>query len=304
MVETILQCALFLIFWPLKQYVRHPLKFTMNLIIKHQKTLWVFIGFLIFLIFAFAVYGGTHLAAQPSSLGTFQILEHSIWVPGLVLLATHIVLAMFAERQKALFAAGSYPPSPILYPFFCGKFFMMVRLVMAYSSGDLGTSIDYFTYQELILTSLHIIISVFLLSSFKSDPARASDMNNIILGVTCMDIFKTISMYVFWEFYSPGAIKSVFNRLPSVWTRVAAALIIHGLLDVVQTLATVFTMWIAKAVAGLNCCCADEEYAAMPLEGTRDERGAGLWSFTRLNLEADDEWCLLLFDRKRREAAN
>merc|ERR1712137_210734 len=196
---------------------------------------------------------------------------------------------------NALDSLGSdkgLPPSPILYPFFCGKFFMMIRLTMAYSSRDLGTSIDYFVYQDLILTVLHILISAVLLSQFTGDPHDGDSMNYIVVGVTGMDVLKTLLMYVFWVNYQVGFIHDIFERLPSVWTRVAAAIIIHAILDVIQTLATVFTMWIAEAVKGLNC-----QIIEVTSENNSDER---LWSFTELLLRADDKWCILLFERSRR----
>jgi len=127
-----------------------------------------------------------------------------------------------------------------------------------------------------------------------------------VLGVTAMDILKTILMYVFWTFYQVGVIHDIFERLPTVWTRVAVALVIHGILDVIQTLAVVFTMWVAEAVAELNlngnCNRIDGHYYTQgnPGKDVNNSERDLLWSFTGFLLEADDEWCTLLFGKTRR----
>merc|ERR1712007_211399 len=111
---------------------------------------------------------------------------------------------------------------------------------------------------------------------------------------TGMDMLKTILMYVFWAVYQKGVIHDLFERLPTVWTRVAVALVIHAILDVIQTLATVFTWGVAEAVAKLNCknCSPnyinEDYYTRGNFEKAEKDL---LWSFTGFLLEADDEWC-------------
>merc|ERR1719240_24111 len=110
---------------------------------------------------------------------------------------------MLAEKQYRVYgrSRGHYgynleersrhePPSPILYPFFCGKAFMMIRLSMAYSNEDLGQTIDYFFYQELILIGLHMLISCVVLPQFSDNPTDEQAMNNMIVLVTLMDASK------------------------------------------------------------------------------------------------------------------
>jgi len=292
----------------------------MNLIHAQRKLYWGFIVIVSLLTLILAVYGAFTLMPRPGKdLDTFKILEHSVWVLALVVVATHLVLAVFARRQKVWFdkvgedhKESLLPPSPILYPFFCGKFFMMIRLFAAYSSGDLGTSIDYFVKQEMILIFLHIIISAVLLSRRKGDPHSANDMNFLVLGVTGMDILKTVLMYVFWAYYQKGVIYDIFERLPNKTTRVAVALVVHAILDVMQTVATVFTMWVADAVTTFSNTIQEKDYIEGNEKDTNNSENKfwlltrsllhidDEWCLTRFLLHIDDEWCRLLFGKARR----
>jgi len=159
---------------------------------------------------------------------------------------------------------------------------------MSYSSGDLGTSIDYFVYQECILIVLHIVIAAFGLSYFNDEVKDCWSMNYLILCITLMEVSKTILMFWFWTSYQPGLIRNFFDRLPSRTFRIFAALAIHGILDIMQSAATVFTMWLAWGMKFLLKLCTDGKRE-------RDSSPSHYWSVTLFIFRIDLYWCQHLF---------
>jgi len=71
----------------------------------------------------------------------------------------------------------------------------------------------------------------------------------MILGI---DTSKTIAMVIFWYTFKPGCIAYYFNRLPSIMTVLAASILIHAILDMMQTAATMFTMFIGRLFAEMT----------------------------------------------------
>lgn len=276
----------------------HFLACTIYFIHSYKKTWYVFLGFTSLALIGFAVYGALHLVEKPRDLHTFKKMVNDPFVPFLLLVAAHLTLAMFAEKMYTVYGRirdgkpdhKAYgPPSPILFPFFCGKAFMLLRLILAYHSGDLGVCIDYFCYQELILIALHVLIACVVLPHFGDNPRNGRSMNLMLFLIIGMDAFKTVFMFFFWLVYEPGAIMHVFNRLPDSTTQIAATLCIHGFLDILQNLASVFTIWIARASAALFLCGNEPGCVVDPSPEDYN------W-FTKLNLFwLDSYWCELLF---------
>jgi len=286
---------------PIDYYLRYVMAPTMYFI-HTQKAIWYgFLGLVSLFFIGFTVWGALNLVDEPRDLHTFQKIEHDPTVPALLMVAAHITLAMFAEKMYSVYGrprpdiveTGDHrvykPPSPILYPFFCGKAFMLLRLIMAYHSGDLGECIDYFFYQEIILIVIHILISCMVLPHFGDNPLNATSMNRMIWLITFMDLFKTVVMLGWYLQYTPGAIKLIFDRLPNSGSQIAATLSIHAFLDILQNLASVFTVWIARASATIFLCGCE------PL-GIVEDDNVDYNGFTDFNLFwFDSYWCELLF---------
>merc|ERR1712048_1308751 len=180
----------------------------------------------------------------PQDLGTLEVMEK--W-------PVTLVLALYAKKQLGIFRQeGKRPAYPILYTFLTGKFFMIFRLVMSYSSGKLGPAINYFVWQELILISTHMIFSAAILPCLDDDPDRIQDLKKTFCSITVMDILKTLFTFVYWLNFQPGLMATTCDRLPTIESQIYASLLIHGVLDVVQSATTVFTMYISRFVKNLT----------------------------------------------------
>jgi len=148
-------------------------------------------------------------------------------------------------------------PFPLTYTIFTGKLFMVLRMVMAYSSGEMGIAIDYFVWQELILTLMHSTLSLFI---GDPRPRRQDDeckdeswvmdypykLKIVFFKIIAIDSVKTLAMYLYWVYFRPGWISLQFDRIPSVQSQFSLCILIHAVLDMVQAAATMFTMFIAR----------------------------------------------------------
>jgi hypothetical protein len=218
---------------------------------------WVILGAITLLLTVVSIYGLCTLSPEPQDFQTFKRMEHMPLTPLLLAGATHMVLALFAKQQLSLLKVSNRappgpktPPAPILFPFFCGKFFMCFRLMMAYSSGNLGVSINFFLFQELLLIVMHTVLSWWFLSKISTDPRKRQDMFQAMLYVILIDTCKTVATGIYFCFFRPGLIAGIFNRLPSVSIQICASLLIHLILDVVQSVSSVFTMYISTFFQG------------------------------------------------------
>jgi len=206
-----------------------------------------------------ALLGLKNLSAVPKDLGAFQKVEHLPIVPFVLLLCTHIIMMIFAHRQLCVLKSTDkcHLPFPLTYTTFVGKFFMVVRMIMAYSSGEMGTAIDYFTWQELILTSMHCVFSLLIGDPSPSrqngeykDVSEVKNYSNqlklVFLKVFAIDSIKTVAMYFYWVSFQPGWIANLFDRIPYVGSQISLSILIHAILDMLQTAATMFTMFIGR----------------------------------------------------------
>jgi len=208
---------------------------------------------------AISIRGLMNLSAVPEDLGTFQKVEHLPIVPVVLLLCTHIIMMIFAYKQLCVLKNPDkcHLPFPLTYTIFVGKLFMVVRMVMAYSSGEMGTAINYFFWQELILTFMHSALS--LLIGDPSPPRQdaesrdlsvvrnySNQLKTVFLMIMAIDTFKTFVMYLYWVYFQPGWIATMFDRIPYMSSQVALSILIHAVLDMVQAAATMFTMFIGR----------------------------------------------------------
>lgn len=228
-------------------YLDYMLKPTLYFMDKEGNKVWVLIaGFTSWFIYK-SIEGLMNLREKASDLGTLEVLAKWPATPGLLAFATHLVLAEYAKKQlKGFKQTGKRPAYPVLYQFFAGKLFMMVRLCMSYSSGEMGNAINFFVWQELFLIAIHIICSSCILPFYDTDPSKPESMKQVFKFVIYMDAFKTLATFFYWLSYKPGFMANVFDRMPTVESQIYASLLLHGVLDVVQASATVFTMAIGQ----------------------------------------------------------
>jgi len=208
------------------------------------------VGVLTGWFFLMTVYGLCNLVEQPRELGTLKAMEHWPATPALLAFATHLVMALYGKRQLRDFKQdqnhGVALPYPVLFTFFVGKGFMMFRLTMSYSSGKMSNALNFFVYQEFLLTLTHVFCSAIILPRYSQHSHIVKDMSNVMKFILYMDTAKTMLTFLFWLSFTPGYFADYYDRLPSVATQVYASLLIHGVLDVMQSAATVFTVYIAR----------------------------------------------------------
>jgi len=82
----------------------------------------------------------------------------------MLVLCTHLIMMVFAAAQlQELYNSSSDSlPFPLTYTILCGEAFMIFRMVLSYSSTNMGVAIDYFFWQELILVGMHGSLAVFV----------------------------------------------------------------------------------------------------------------------------------------------
>jgi len=234
-------------------YLRYMLGPSVNYFDKHPRIVVGALSGVLVLLTLNVLYGLYHLSHEPKDLGTFKIVEHLPIVPLILALCTHIIMMVFAHKQLVVLRhKEDYLPFPLTYTIFVGKLFMVVRMVMAYSSGEMGISIDYFLWQELILTVLHTILSLLI-----GDPTPSGqndekvdeypgELKYVFFKIICIDSIKTVVCYWYWKTFQPGIISQNFDRIPYVSSQISLSILIHAVLDMVQAAATMFTMFIGR----------------------------------------------------------
>jgi len=204
--------------------------------------------------FANLRFGDSDEQATARGVHAFRAVEHAPVTPLVLLLCAHLVMMLFAAKQLEELSKedSKHLPFPLTYTIIVGKAFMVLRMVMAYSSANLGVSIDYFVWQELILTSTHGVLSLFVgdpsphAGSGHSYARQLAKSFTVILGI---DGFKTLVMLVFRCNFTEGAISYYVNRLPTLPVQLCVSVLIHAMLDLIQTAVTMFTMFIGRAFA-------------------------------------------------------
>jgi len=239
-------------------YLRYMLAPSITALVRFP-CLVMIIGLLTFAcLTASSIHGLMHLSAEPEDLGTFKKVAHLPIVPLVLAICTHIIMMMFAHKQRRVLQhPDDNLPFPLTYTIFTGKLFMVLRMVMAYSSGEMGIAIDYFLWQELILTLMHSTLSLLI-----GDPRpRRQDgeckdeggvknypyqLKVVFFKIFAIDSVKTLAMYFYWVSFRPGWITDLFDRIPFEQSQLSLCILIHAVLDMVQAAATMFTMFIAR----------------------------------------------------------
>jgi len=179
-------------------------------------------------------------------LGTLQAIAHWPFTPALLLGATHLIIALYGQKQFHNFENKERPPLPILFPFIIGKGFMMMRLVMAYSSQRMSYTLDFFVRQEFLLVLVHVACSGLILPFVPQRSNRLRDMVMVFRFILLMDAGKTVANYLLWSHWTKGVIADTIDRLPDQPSQICASLLIHAVLDMLQSASTVFTMFLSR----------------------------------------------------------
>lgn len=123
---------------------------------------------------------------------------------------------------------------------------MVPRIIMAYAGPDLGHTLNFFLYQEVVLIVVHCVAMVVVVSKFRPDPFSISNLKAIVKAVVAIDCFKTVCVFIYWKWlFSPGFFTQWFNSITTIKGQLCAFLVIHVTLDVLQSIATVFSLHIA-----------------------------------------------------------
>jgi len=211
--------------------------------------------------FAVAIFGAIcysaqsflHLHAHTEELGTFEVLKHSPMSALVLLFCSHFICCTFAYFNLKRLRAGKPLLFPLLFCFFVGKWFMIGRMVLAYSSGHMGIALDYFVWQEFILTGCHAVGSYFMVGYPDEDGKNFTrQINTCMLRVVGVDLLKTLVIIGFWLKFKPGVITDLVNRMPDQKSQIVFAVVIHFVLDMVQSLVTFFTIYLGQL--GQKCC--------------------------------------------------
>eukprot|EP00756_Hemistasia_phaeocysticola_P004763 Hpha_TRINITY_DN12994_c0_g1::TRINITY_DN12994_c0_g1_i4::g.164374::m.164374 len=237
--------------WVPKLYLRGPIYWTVGFLCGPYAIIFEGIG-LLCMVAAFAglLWGFTNLVDEPRDLGALHAFAHSYAAP-FAIIVPHFVLSYLAKKQFRVFQSGASPPAPCLYVFLVGKMFMAARIMMAYSSGVLGTTIDFFIKGEVIMIGFHTLCCVAWLSRKRYDPHLVDDVWEVIVSVFVIDCVKTV--LVGWMFvgFERGTIADLVDRLPTMNVQGAAFIVTHVVLDILQSCSTTFSLFIAEAARKL-----------------------------------------------------
>merc|ERR1712232_626653 len=72
------------------------------------------------------------------------------------------------------------------------------------------------------------------------------DMIWVVRLTFFIDTVKTIGTFIFWLHYKPGWLANAFNRIPTIASQIELAFLIHLVMDVMQSSATAFTLYIVR----------------------------------------------------------
>lgn len=236
--------------WMTWWYLRYFLAPSVFLVEKYKKLVLFFFSLAIVGCVSHTVYCLTQLVPEPRELNTFQRMEHSPMMGIILLACTHFICVTFAYYN--LTKIRSATPKllfPLLYCFFVGKGFMATRMVLSYSSGKMGSALDYFIWQELILTFCHAAGSFLIVpapDNKKHDDDYATQIRQCIWRILCVDGGKTIVIGIFWLCFRPGFLSLIVDRFPDQTSQIVFALVVHFVLDMIQSFVTFFTVYLGK----------------------------------------------------------
>jgi len=195
--------------------------------------------------------------ANQNGVKAFKQVEHAPLTPLVLLLCTHMIFLIFACHQLVELHNECFDhlAFPLTYTFIVGKGFMIFRMVLAYSSTNLGVSIDYFIWQELVLTFMHGLLAAFVGNpspNSSTGPSYDKQLAHSFLVILGIDGLKTIAMVLIWYNFRETALAFYFNRLPHTSVMIAASVLVHAVLDMMQTATSMFTMFIGRFFTELS----------------------------------------------------
>jgi len=244
--------------WTFGLYLRYVLSPSVYLYKRHATVVHMAVGFLCTMILCCAIWGFANLNfddtdEQAFATGTkaFWKVAHGPLTPLMLVLCTHLIMMVFAaaQLQELYNSSADSLPFPLTCTIICGKTFMIFRMILSYSSTNLGVAVDYFLWQELILVCMHGSLAVFV-----GDPSPenclgipyAKQLARSFLVILGIDSLKTCAMLVFWSSFKPGIVSSYFNRLPNITSMLAVTILVHASFDALQTGTSAFTMFIGR----------------------------------------------------------
>ncbi len=204
----------------------------------------------------YTVYLFISSSSTEHDYGTMKAIEYAPITKILLVICTHIVLAFFARKMYNGFVLEKTPVSPSLFVFIIGKLFMIPRLIMAYSSGNYGHGLEFFIWEELLLIIIQMTSASILFPrlNLSYDCTNIIGQERVWKAVLVLDTFKTFTVFLLWLTYKPGALSSLFNRIDGFGAQVFLFIGAHILMDTLQSVSTIFSLYIAKL-----CSKAEEE---------------------------------------------
>lgn len=212
------------------------------------------------ILIGITVNGSTNLLVNETHFDTMNVIENTPASGVALVIASYMVLAHFIMGLMKNIENNVNPKSPSLLMFLMGKAFMLPRIKMVYASSSLGMSLSYFIQMEAVLIICHVICSILSTRKYANDfsiEGRAKVFKAIFLT----DCIKTGLAFLLWLNSSGvGIIEHWFNRLPDMKSRIAVFLIIHVGLDIIQSIFTVFSLYLADI-----CGCATPNPTDLPI---------------------------------------
>jgi len=188
-----------------------------------------------------------HLNPEPHELHTFERLQHSPMSGIVLLLCTHFICSTFAYFNLMKLRSGETLLLPLGFSLFVGKVFMAGRMVLAYSSANMGIALDYFVWQEIILTGCHAfgsMVSVGYPDQNQKEFPR--EIRDCMFRVLRVDAGKTIVIAIFWWNFQPTGLTTLIDRMPDQDSQIVFAVVVHFVMDMMQSAVTFFTIYLGK----------------------------------------------------------
>ena len=181
---------------------------------------------------------------------TFEKMEHWKFTPLILVLCTHVMIAMYLYHIYTVLERGGSPATPGLFPFFVGKGFMVIRMMMAYKAGTTYSArMSFFVLQELTLIGSYLgavmKIMPYMGVSFSHKNPRGQEL--ALRYVVLFDLLKTLATTVMWVLWPPGFVLIPFGHIIGFGNQVMIFIIVHVGLDALQSGVTAFTGYLCPS---------------------------------------------------------
>ena len=264
---------------PFSLYLQHPLKDTMTLIDNYYKIVSITMCSMIIISAGYITYLFMHMSKTPRDYGTMHAMEHAPITTPLLLVCTHIVMAFFSRKIYNEFKSQKKPLSPSLFIFIIGKVFMIFRMIMAYSSSNYGDAMEFFLLEECLLILVQVITTakVFPYLKLSYDCSQIEGQERVWKVVIMLDSVKTFAIFILWQSYTPSSLSVIFNRIPGVEAQIFVFVCVHVLTDVLQSISTIFSLYVAKMCSReVICITLDDEARSASLDKSNQTKSCTL----------------------------